>query len=151
MYRYVHSISSRALITPWKCILFLIDRIGSYVGIAVFYLLSLLLAPLYFTLLCISSFYIKTHNKQTCNLSNTLQHTQTSLLPVERPLVKNLLERIDKTLSLGVGEGKNKVATISVNCDNVHFYCHSSNFFSMYTFKIFKLSFYVSYFCSYFF
>jgi hypothetical protein len=37
---------------------------------------------------------------------NMYNDVQTSLLPVERPLIKNLLDRIDKTLSLGIGESK---------------------------------------------
>ena len=45
--------------------------------------------------------------KPRCTYVRT--HFQTSLLPVERPLVKGLLEKIDKTLSIGVGDGKNKV------------------------------------------
>lgn len=39
---------------------------------------------------------------------NMYNDIQTSLLPVERPLVKNQLERIDKTLAQGVGDGKGK-------------------------------------------
>jgi len=39
---------------------------------------------------------------------NMYNDIQDSLLPVERPLVKSQLERLDKILSQGFGEGKNK-------------------------------------------
>ena len=39
---------------------------------------------------------------------NMYNDIQTSLLPVERPLVKNQLDRIDKTLAQGIGDGKGK-------------------------------------------
>ena len=44
---------------------------------------------------------------------NMYNDVQTSLLPVERPLIKNLLEKIDKTLSFGVGEGKHKAKALN--------------------------------------
>jgi dynein heavy chain len=44
---------------------------------------------------------------------NMYNDIQTTLLPVERPLVKAQLDRIDKTLSQGVGEGKNKAKALN--------------------------------------
>ena len=44
---------------------------------------------------------------------NMYNDVQTSLLPVERPLIKNLLEKIDKTLAFGVGEGKHKAKALN--------------------------------------
>ena len=44
------------------------------------------------------------------NMYNDIQDT---LLPVERPLVKSQLERLDKILSQGFGEGKNKAKALN--------------------------------------
>eukprot|EP01038_Epipyxis_sp_PR26KG_P005405 gene5405-7492_t len=54
--------------------------------------------------------------RQTGNLDlivNMYNDIQTTLLPVERPLVRALLDRIDKTLSQGIGEGKNKAKALN--------------------------------------
>ena len=44
------------------------------------------------------------------NMYNDIQY---SLLPVERPLVKSQLEKLDKTLAQGIGEGKNKAKALN--------------------------------------
>jgi dynein heavy chain len=59
---------------------------------------------------------VEVFRRQTGNLDlivNMYNDIQTTLLPVERPLVKAQLDRIDKTLSQGVGEGKNKAKALN--------------------------------------
>lgn len=59
---------------------------------------------------------VEVFRRHTGNLDlivNMYNDLQTTLLPVERPLVKSLLDRIDKTLSQGVGEGKNKTKALN--------------------------------------
>ena len=59
---------------------------------------------------------VEIFRRQTGNLDlivNMYNDIQTTLLPVERPLVKAQLDRIDKTLSQGIGEGKNKAKALN--------------------------------------
>ena len=53
------------------------------------------------------------------NMYNTIQET---LLPVERPLVKSQLEKLDKTLALGIGEGKNKAKSLNWKSNGIDLY-----------------------------
>lgn len=59
---------------------------------------------------------VEIFRRQTGNLDlivNMYNDIQTTLLPVERPLVKAQLDRVDKTLAQGVGEGKNKAKSLN--------------------------------------
>jgi dynein heavy chain len=59
---------------------------------------------------------VEVFRRHTGNLDlivNMYNDIQTTLLPVERPLVKAQLDRIDKTLSQGVGEGKLKAKSLN--------------------------------------
>eukprot|EP00981_Chlorochromonas_danica_P014353 scaffold7822_cov179-Ochromonas_danica.AAC.14 len=59
---------------------------------------------------------VEIFRRQTGNLDlivNMYNDIQTTLLPVERPLVKAQLDRVDKTLSQGIGEGKNKAKSLN--------------------------------------
>ncbi|KAJ1439145.1 dynein heavy chain and region D6 of dynein motor-domain-containing protein [Ochromonadaceae sp. CCMP2298] len=59
---------------------------------------------------------VELFRRHTGNLDlivNMYNDIQTTLLPVERPLVRAQLDRIDKTLSQGVGEGKVKAKSLN--------------------------------------
>jgi dynein heavy chain len=59
---------------------------------------------------------VEIFRRHTGNLDlivNMYNDIQTTLLPVERPLVKAQLDRVDKTLSQGIGEGKNKAKALN--------------------------------------
>jgi len=61
---------------------------------------------------------VEIFRRQTGNLDlivNMYNDLQTTLLPVERPLVKSQLDRIDKTLAQGVGETKSKGGVKALN------------------------------------
>ena len=59
---------------------------------------------------------VEVFRRHTGNLDlivNMYNDIQTTLLPVERPLVKSQLDRIDKTLAQGIGEGKSKAKALN--------------------------------------
>lgn len=53
---------------------------------------------------------------------NMYNDIQTTLLPVERPLVKSQLEKIDKTLSQGIGEAKNKGKSLNWKSNGIEIF-----------------------------
>eukprot|EP00605_Chrysophyceae_sp_TOSAG23-4_P001019 GSChrysophyteH1.ASY1.ANO1.1120.1 assembled CDS len=59
---------------------------------------------------------VEVFRRQTGNLDlivNMYNNIQEDLLPVERPLVKSQLEKLDKTLAMGIGEGKSKSKSLN--------------------------------------
>ena len=59
---------------------------------------------------------VELFRRHTGNLDlivNMYNNIQDDLLPVERPLVKSQLEKLDKTLAMGVGDGKSKSKSLN--------------------------------------
>ena len=68
---------------------------------------------------------VEIFRRHTGNLDlivNMYNDIQTTLLPVERPLVKSQLDRIDKTLSQGVGEGKIKSKSLNWKSNGIELF-----------------------------
>lgn len=68
---------------------------------------------------------VEIFRRHTGNLDlivNMYNDIQTTLLPVERPLVKAQLDRVDKTLSQGIGEGKNKAKALNWKSNGIELF-----------------------------
>jgi dynein heavy chain len=68
---------------------------------------------------------VEIFRRHTGNLDlivNMYNDIQISLLPVERPLVKSQLERLDKTLAQGIGEGKMKTKALNWKSNGIELF-----------------------------
>ena len=72
---------------------------------------------------------VEVFRRHTGNLDlivNMYNDIQTTLLPVERPLVRAQLDRIDKTLSQGIGESKNKAKSLNWKSNGIDLFIGES-------------------------